>query len=284
MRGPNAALACLALLLCATVAFACGGSSGATSSDTSKTPTSTVAAIGSGGLYIALGDSLSAGIGASDIATTGFVALVHASLGPRVQLENLGVPGDTSQDLIDDGHLDRAVQEIEKRKGDSDPNNDVQLVTLEVGGNDLLDIYFSLVQTGDCPDVDTSLQNKKCRDALSSAFDAFRPNLTKMLDRLRAADPSLRILLLTLYNPFSHLPRLSELGDLSLEGKAGTAFPGGLNDIIRDVAQPRNDVTVVDVYPLFQGKTQEIIAGDHIHPNDAGYKIMADAVIAALAK
>src|SRR5436309_12120294 len=72
------------------------------------------------GLYIALGDSLSAGNGASDRTTTAFVPLVHKALGPNVDLLNLGIPGHTSQDLIK-GQLDRAVSEIKQRKADSDP-------------------------------------------------------------------------------------------------------------------------------------------------------------------
>ena len=124
----------------------------------------------------------------------------------------------------------------------------------------------------------------QCADALRSAFDGFRPNLTATLDRLREADPSLRILLLTLYNPFEHVPGVGGIGDLSLEGKPATPFTEGLNDIIRDIAQGRDDVTVVDIYPLFQGRSQELISGDGIHPNDEGYRVMADAVTAALNK
>ncbi len=278
MRRRNAALVCLALLLCAAFAFGCNGSSGATNNRSGSAPTA--AATGTG-LYIALGDSLSFGIGASDASTTSFVALVHAPLGSGIELMNLGVPGATSQDLVD-RDLDRAVQEIERRKADSDPNNDVRLVTLEIGGNDLLNIYFSLVQTGECTDVETSLQTPACADALRSAFEGFRPNLTATLDRLREADPSLRILLLTLYNPFGHIPSIGPIGDLSLEGKPDTPFSQGLNDIIRAIAQGRDDVTLVDIYPLFQGRTPELISGDGIHPNDEGYRVMADAVISEL--
>ncbi len=304
MRKPSAPAIYLALLACAAIAIACGGSSTATtngsatsqptaqqataeqapgSQTSASQPSATkpTADIGDGGLYIALGDSLSAGIGASD-AGRSFVGLVHASLGPAYELMNLGVPGATSQDLLNGGKLDQAVQEITQRKADSNPNNKVRLVTLEIGGNDLLSIYFGLVQTGDCPDVATSLQKTRCVDALRSALDGFRPNLTAALDRLRQADPSLRIMLLTLYNPFGYVPGLAELSDLSLEGKPNTPFPEGLNDVIRDVARGRDDVTVVDLYPLFQGRTPGLISPDRIHPNDAGYNVMADAVIAAI--
>jgi lysophospholipase L1-like esterase len=277
MRRRNVALLCLALL-CAAFASGCNGASGAKNNQSGGTPT---AGAHGTGLYIALGDSLSFGIGASDAGTTSFVALVHARLGSAFELMNLGVPGATSQDLVG-RDLDHAVQEIEQRKADSDPNNDVRLVTLEIGGNDLLHLYASLVQTGICASVETTLAKPQCADALRSVFDGFRPNLTATLDRLREADPSLRILLLTLYNPFERIPGVGEIGDLSLEGKPDTPFAEGLNDIIRAIAQRRDDVTVVDIYPLFQGRSQELIFGDGIHPNDEGYRVMADAVTAAL--
>jgi lysophospholipase L1-like esterase len=279
MRRRNVALLCLALLLAAAWSYGCKDT-GARVAPAGSPPARAGTPPGTG-LYIALGDSLSFGIGASDAGTTSFVALVHARLGSDFQLMNLGVPGATSQDLVD-RDLSRAVQEIEQRKADSDPNNDVRLVTLEIGGNDLLHLYASLVQTGLCANVETTLAKPQCAEALRSAFDGFRPNLTAALDRLREADPSLRILLLTLYNPFEHLPGVGEIGDLSLEGKPDTPFPQGLNDIIRAIAQGRNDVTVVDIYPLFQGRSQELIFGDGIHPNDVGYRVMADAVTAAL--
>lgn len=251
-------------LVCCAIAVGCrdgGGSDSASSA---------------GALYIALGDSLSAGIGASEPASTGFVALVHEGLGDGVELLNLGHPGDTSQDLLDHGHLDRAVEEIERRNGD-----DVRLVTLEIGGNDLLRLYFSLVRTGTCPDVAAALGKPECTEALISALNGFEPNLATALDRLRAADADLPVVLMTLYNPFGHLPGVGELGDLSLEGRPGSEFEEGLNDIIRRVAGKR-DLIVADLYPLFDGRSEELIAADQIHPNDGGYAVMAEAVVAAL--
>ena len=234
-------------------------------------------------LYIALGDSLSEGAGASDPRETAFVPLVHESLGEGYELLNLGHSGDTSQQLLNHGHLDDAVAEIVARNGDDDADNDVGLVTLEIGGNDLLRLYFSLVVTGACADVETSITKPECTEPLRSALDAFEPNLVATLEGLQEADPSLRILLLTLYNPFSHEEGTADVGDLSLEGMADTPFPEGLNDIVRRQAD-EHDVTVADVYPSFQGRSEELISGDQIHPNDEGYRVMADAAIAALSE
>jgi lysophospholipase L1-like esterase len=239
--------------------------------------------IGTAPLYLALGDSLSAGVGATGFsAEKAFVGLVHDELGPEFALLNLGIAGHDSHELIEEGPLDRAVGEIEQRNRDDDPDNDVEVVTLEIGGNDLLDLFFDLVLPGRCPSVAEGLQTPECVEALRGTLDAYEPNLDLILDRLREADPELNIFLMTLYNPFSGaLPVLDELGELTLEGDPETPFPDGLQDIIRRQAE-ENDVHLVEVYPLFEGKAREYIAADTIHPNDTGYRVMADAVLAEM--
>ena len=38
----------------------------------------------------------------------------------------------------------------------------------------------------------------------------------------------------------------------------------------------------MDLYPLFEGKAGQLISQDSIHPNDEGYRVIAEAVIQAL--
>lgn len=233
-------------------------------------------------LYIALGDSLSYGAGASDRYRTAFVPLVHASLPAGAGLLNLGHSGDTSDELMTHGHLDLALTEISRRNLDPNPGNDVILVTLEIGGNDLLDLFFNYVVPGICPTLLESLQKAECVGILRDALDEFGPNLRRIIDHLQAADPELNLVLMTLYNPFSGaFSALDPFGELSLEGMPDTPFPEGVNDVIRAQAQA-SDVTLVEIYPLFLGKGKEYIAQDIIHPNDTGYRVMADTVVAAV--
>jgi lysophospholipase L1-like esterase len=246
------------------------------------TPTFDAAAFPNSPLYIALGDSLSAGAGASDRTRTAFVPLVHEGLGPDVGLLNLGHSGDDSFEIRDHGHLQQALELIEGRNGDADPDNDVTLVTLEIGGNDLLDIFFDLVIPGTCPNVEEGLKKPECVEAFRAALDNFRPHLHDILADLHEADPELNLVLMTLYNPFSGstVNAFEPIGDLGLEGKAGTEFPEGLNDVVRDEGEEAG-VTVVELYAPFFGKAQDYISRDLIHPNDAGYRVMADAVLDA---
>jgi lysophospholipase L1-like esterase len=222
------------------------------------------------------------GVGASDESSLGWVGLVSAAL-TEWDLSNLGVSGDDSGELLFGGPLDEGLRLIELRSTDAEPGNEVGAITLEIGGNDLLDIFFDLVIPGDCPSVVEALQRQACVEALESALTAYRSNLTQTLKRLAEAAPDTPVFLMTIYNPFSGGSSvLDEMGVLSLEGQEGTEFPQGLNDIIREVGDEAG-VTVVEWYELFLDKQSQYIAQDLIHPNDTGHAVMAAAVTEAMA-
>ena len=234
-------------------------------------------------LYLALGDSLSEGIAASDPKRTAWVPLVARELEPEYELLNLGVAGHDSEELIEEGPLDTALAEIEERENDGTPGNEVGIITLEIGGNDLLDLYFDLVIPGTCPSVVESLQIPSCVQALEEALAGYRPNLVHTIETLQSAAPGVPIYLMTLYNPFSGgASTLDEFGVLTLEGQEGTPFPEGLNDIVRAEAAAHSGVLLVEWYELFIGKQREYISQDLIHPNDTGYRVMAAQVLARL--
>lgn len=235
-------------------------------------------------LYIALGDSLSYGVSASDPDRTSFVALVHQGFTTDIGLLNLGVPGHTSEDLLNEGELDRAIAEITARLEDGIEGNEVEVVTLEIGGNDLLNIYFDFVLTETCVSVEQALDEPECVQALEDALAGLESNLDQILARLRQADPDLPIFLMTLYNPFSGRdPDIARVGDLALEGEDGTPFPTGINDIIRDTG-PRYDAVMVELFPLFEGQARELVSFDLIHPNDDGYAVIAAELLAAMSE
>lgn len=90
-------------------------------------------------LYLALGDSVAAGTGASTPAEGGYAALVGGRLGEvvgeRVLRLNLAVPGETTTSFVSNGQLDWALLLLTaaKRSG-----VDVGPITVTIGANDLL--------------------------------------------------------------------------------------------------------------------------------------------------
>lgn len=235
----------------------------------------------SGNAYLALGDSLAVGEGASDEKGTGYVALFYQFLREELDgdlaLRNIGVRGETSRSLVTEGQLGRALDFLE-RNWDDDDANDVLVITLDIGGNDLR----SLVKEGAPCAPPATLDDPRCSGAVPQLIDDYQANLFAILQTLRvAAGPDVQIYVLTLMNPYSGTGGpLDEAGDL------GAAL---VNDqVIAAVQDPAVDAILVDVFPASTGRGSEL---SHVedpesdfHPNDAGYQLMADALIEAYAR
>ena len=229
--------------------------------------------------YVALGDSLAFGVGASNPSTTGYVALVHNALsnserfGPTgLDLLNLGVAGARSADLVaPGGQLDSALDEIRVRQEDASPiANEVEVISVDVGGNDLL----GLVAPGS-PCLE-SASVEPCRAAFGEVLSSIDRNLTEIVTRLREAAPEAIIVVVDLYNPYSGTGDLrepiAEVGVGQVNGVIGAA-----------TADPDLRITTASIFQLFTGRGTQWVAPDGIHPNDNGHKVIAEAVIAAIA-
>jgi lysophospholipase L1-like esterase len=237
--------------------------------------------------YLALGDSLGWGYGASDPATKGYVPLFHDFLESEdswdidLLLNNLSVPGATSTSLInqviyppDQTQLSLALAELALRNGDADPKNDVVVVTVDIGGNDLL-ATLPYCLSGPTP---------ACFAAHDAAFATISTNLDYILGELRAAaGPGTTMIVMTYYNSFvgqgCPYNALAWLGALALEGNTALGRPEGANDVIREVAAA-HDAKVAELvpggeFPALLGPTN--ILPDCVHANDSGYAIIADA-------
>lgn len=233
-------------------------------------------------LYLALGDSVAAGVGASDPAVTGYVSVLYDLLReePSCQLvrrpgcrslalDNLAVGGATSTTLLV-GQLPAAVDELRAQNGDSNPRNDVLVVTIDIGGNDV----FSAVPS--C----TGGATPQCLALVQARLASFEANFSQTLSRLRAAaGPDTVIVAMTYYNPLGSCFRaaLAPLADVVLEG--GPELEG-LNDRIRRISAA-NGVLVAETYGLL-GPGDLVGGTDCLHPNNAGHQKIAEAFAAAL--
>jgi lysophospholipase L1-like esterase len=151
-------------------------------------------------LYIALGDSLAWGDGASVPEHTGYVPRLAgffqgASHGGADELINLGVGGTTTGELID-----TQVAEAVDLIGDS--GTDTRVITISVGGNDLLNLIND--PTDPCVANATSAA---CEGLLSLAMSQVAANMPVILGALNGAlanDPGDETVFVLLpYNAFS---------------------------------------------------------------------------------
>lgn len=221
-------------------------------------------------VYLALGDSLAAGIGASNRQSTAYVPLFYhflserlpcASGCSRLRLENFGVSGATAATLISD-QLPRALDLV--RAGS------VKVVSIDVGANDVLS------QVEMC----SSLTPIDCLASVQVAMSRFADDFGRIIRELRlAGGPGLSIVAMTYYNsvPTCDLSHYSSLAELLLEG--GPFVGKGLNAFIRDIAAGYS-ARVADL----AGKltpTDYTGGADCWHPRDSGYAKIADQFAAA---
>lgn len=232
--------------------------------------------------YFSIGDSIADAEGASS-HDRGYVALFAAEAWAIMDLP--GDPsargefgrrgGETSTSLLaPGGQLDLATAEIHNRNSDSDPANDVRLISVDIGGND-----FRALTRADSPCL-VSVVSPDCQAAVSEVISAFSANFPVIVQRIReAAGPDAIIVAMAFYNPFSGTGQVVDApGDIVVEQMTAQAKAIA-------TASPINAVWV-DLSLVFKGKAPQLthITADppNIHPNDAGHAAIAAALTQAL--
>jgi lysophospholipase L1-like esterase len=217
--------------------------------------------------YVALGDSLAAGVGASDPASTGYVPRLFAELQRPGRLRvsslvNLARSGDSSAGILN-SQLPAARSLL------AAPHSAVRLVTIDIGANDLL-------------------SNPICLADPAGPACGFAGHYQALLSGLQTAagDHHRRVLIAAMAyaNPWSGtgLPQ-EPVVDRALVGSdgridcAGTGTAIGLDDVIACLDAAAG-VRTVDLFDPMRGQGAQlshILQGD-VHFNDAGHQLAAD--------
>jgi len=244
-------------------------------------------------VYLALGDSLAVGVGASNTHDTYVSRLFDyyrgASHGGVDTLVNLGIGGETSYSFISGGPGGAVPQLTQALAAINDPATDTRVVTLDIGGNDALDTLF-----GDPACADRT--SPACRAALAATLAAFAANYATILAALNAAlaaDPGAeQVYVMTYYNlwggtgdPLEAFADVLLLGsDLRIDCVANATDPTriGLNDLIACIGLASGAIDA-DVYGRFDDRALVLthVAEGDIHPTDAGYAAIASAFMDA---
>jgi hypothetical protein len=182
-------------------------------------------------------------------------------------------PGVTTDILIDE-QLALAVAAIQQRNGDTNPANDVEVIVLSVGGNDVSSPVLTACLGGMTAD---------CLTVINERVAHVNANLAVILEALRTAAGPDTMMVITTYDnaiafcPLGQIPGSIELGALVLEGHAGLGIDG-LNNVIRGNAAA-HDVLVADTFGRL-GAGQWV--GDCLHPNQAGHDEIGEIATEAL--
>lgn len=195
-------------------------------------------------LYVAIGNSLTAGVGAGYFP--GFVQryqqMAAQHLNKRVMSQVYARPGATTSDLLQmvrHPNVARAIQQA-------------SIITINAGGNDLIQaspIYF----------------RTKERRVLEDALKNCQENVTSIIDEIRElkrdSQSAYMIRILDLYNPFP-------------EEKLAEKWVKGLN---RHLKKMKNGhLAITNLYTAFKGKEEHLLAADKIHPNAKGYQLISE--------
>jgi lysophospholipase L1-like esterase len=260
VSGGRALRVCAALVL---TAFAAAGAGCAGSPTDPGNP-----APGGSINYTAVGASDAIAIGASvpclpfiDCpAGTGYVQVINrqlASGGTKVTLLNLGIPGAV---------LSPRIQTISQSYG---PRVDSTIVTIFAGGNDTNVVARSV----------TGSANGNPRAYIDAQVQLFKVEMAALVDGIRSRAPSARIVIANLPN-FSGAPFTSgyTLDQRSVLQQISVGFS---KDGINPLAS-RANVAVVDLLCEERFYAPSTYSSDGFHPNDNGYAIMAEMMLAAI--
>ena len=252
--------------------------------------------------YLSLGDSLAQGVqpdssGTSVETQLGYADQLYASLRgrqPGLRLVKLGCPGETTVTMMKGGICDYpGGSQLAAAVGflRAHPAR-VSLITLDIGANDAdgCVAWFTLAKFASC---------------LTRSVPQVTANLTKILARLRQADPHGRIIAMSYY-----LPALAQWRD-GLVGQAVARLSvlaiAGYNMLLNHVYQLYG-VRVADVFGAFRttdfgqqvtvpgyGRLPRNVAaicqwtwvcaapprGPNVHANQVGYQVIAQAFLRA---
>ena len=219
--------------------------------------------------YVAIGDSLTKGVGDST-NQGGFVPLLAQSLTNETDLEfkaiNYGVSGNTSGQILLRMQEKKEIRKDLKR---------AQLLTITVGGNDLRKAILE-----DTSNLDL--------DRFEKASKAYEKNLKQIIELARKDNPDLPVYVVGIYNPlYLNFPDLTELQTLVDQWNQRTeeilsAYQGvyfvPINDLLYKGIDGKSGVTESEL-----GKetvtNDALYDEDSFHPNNTGYEIMKEAVL-----
>lgn len=200
--------------------------------------------------YLALGDSLTKGIG-DEQNKNGFTKRLVEKIEQfnirDVYLDNRGKRGRRSDQLlklIKKGHYDEEIE-------------NAHLITMTIGGNDIMKVVKKDL-----------LQLEK--EAFDKERIEFGKRLKKIVSEIHARNSQVPIILIGLYNPFEML---------SDEIKEFDTIVNEWNETIENIALNHSKACYVKVHDLFDSNSNMVYHSDFFHPNGYGYTMITERIL-----
>ncbi|MCP3763332.1 GDSL-type esterase/lipase family protein [Domibacillus sp. A3M-37] len=193
--------------------------------------------------YLALGDSLTVGVGVPAL-DPGFVehyaCLSKQSLKKCIQYKKNARPGATTGDVLNMLHSPIVIEYVKH----------ADIITITAGGNDLLNAAKAFIQN----------KNEKI---FSNVLEQSQNNFSSIMKRIHNMEKQKEFIirLTNLYNPFPNIP-IAEEGIKTF------------NSLIYNFSKDKH-VKVADIYNIVKGNERALLTRDGIHLNSRGYYQMA---------
>ena len=262
------------------------------------------AAFAQGKSYVALGDSITTGYGLTDAENDGFAALVANKNG--YELTNLAEDGATSSDLL------KVVQDEEN----ADILQNADLITITIGGNDLMGALYQFLadKYNEGKDESNQIDAQRVQIALvdeedeihsavlltalfnisnfatsnraNDALDTVADSLGDVIEKITSMNSDACVIVANQYNPYSHIEGTSAAAIVN-------AFEAGVKRLNSEVLEAGNGYEIADVYTAFKDAadnpcnayfTSTTDMDLDFHPNAYGHDLIAEVVSSLLAE
>lgn len=210
--------------------------------------------------YVALGNSLAAGF-LNDPPLTigkGYPVFIEEGIEEKtaykIELANFGIGGYKTDDVLKQV---RSIADVRDKIESAD------LITLDIGANDLLGaVDIGGIDPGDPASINDAIENA------TEALEKVTINMNSILSEIRTLNEDAPIYVMGYYNALHYLD------NDALQGIISTVM-GYLNDVIATSAS-NYDAYYVPTFDAFEGKYEQYLPKPDIHPNEAGYEVIAN--------
>ncbi len=198
---------------------------------------------------LAIGDSLTQGVGDSR-GQGGYVGLLERSINAEnelVHFENLGKRGSRSDQLLatlEDPEVEEAIE-------------DADMILVTIGANDIMRVLRENIT--DLEIKDFLHENGQYEERLYEIFSV-----------IEDVNSRSEIYLIGIFNPFDKY--FQEIPELNL-------IVEKWNETGEKVAGDFDSMTFIPIEDLFEDHDEELFAEDNFHPNDEGYRRIAQRVL-----
>ncbi|MBM7551936.1 SGNH/GDSL hydrolase family protein [Thalassobacillus pellis] len=200
---------------------------------------------------VAIGDSLTQGVG-DESEQGGYVGILENTLtddetNPDFNIENYGKRGNRTDQLI----------ERMKGKEMSESIEEADIIMITIGANDVMAVVKDNFHDLDYGDF-------------VAVHEEYKQRLNEIFQIIYDKNPDVHTYLIGLFNPFAgyfnYIPEMGQIMD-------------DWNQIGRNTVAKYDNATFIPINDLFLTTEEDLLWEDHFHPNQKGYKLIAERVL-----